>query len=300
MLQQPVLLNGPVLLDLPEALDFLAQASDFLLHLGSRVPLVGQFLLELEEFLFVLFEPVLVGLGLVVGEQRLALAVQFLVELGDLGLVELGLPVAASLQQFVLLGPLAALAPLLLQQLVSLLELADVLAAELLDALLVLLLLLPRLPLQVLVLAAEQRVAGLQLARLRLPPAHLRPQPLHFLPVRQLQLVDHLEADDVCVVDHEEGADPAQLLVLEGDHLLYLADLLLVLLPHRLQLTLRLPQLALEPSTVGLLDPERVLDLVDDLICALQLLERVLMRQLLPADLFAQELYLAHVLLKVS
>lgn len=192
MLQQPVLLNGPVLLDLPEALDFLAQASDFLLHLGSRVPLVGQFLLELEEFLFVLFEPVLVGLGLVVGEQRLALAVQFLVELGDLGLVELGLPVAASLQQLVLLGPLAALAPLLLQQLVSLLEFADVLAAELLDALLVLLLLLPRLALQVLVLAAEQRVADLQLARLRLPPAHLPTQPLHFLPVRQLQLVDNL------------------------------------------------------------------------------------------------------------
>lgn len=94
----------------------------------------------------------------------------------------------------------------------------------------------------------------------------------------EFKFVDDFESDDVCVVDHEEGVDPAQFLVLEGDHLLDLADLLLVLLTHRLQLARSLDQLALELSAAALLDPQRVLDVVDDLVRALQLLERILVR----------------------
>lgn len=135
------------------------------------MPFVGQFLLEFDEFFFVLLEPVLVGLGLVVGEEGLALIVQFLVELGYFCLVELGLPVAATLKQLVLFGPLAVLAPLSLQQLVSLLELADIFGVELFNTVLVFFLLVLCLLLQVLVLAAGKCVVGVQFVHFRLLPA---------------------------------------------------------------------------------------------------------------------------------
>lgn len=135
----------------------------------------------------------------------------------DFNAVDISLFVESLLEHLVFFGPFTMITPLSFELLVSLLQFLHVFFAQLFVLFLALFLLSSHLTLHELMFFEEQLMIGSQFIHLVTLLDDLHIQPLYFLRMIQLQLIDHLHAYDVRIIDPQVRIDASQLLILNAE-----------------------------------------------------------------------------------